>query len=106
MTYCTKEEIRNLTGLTEVEVSDDQLDQIIEEAKNLLDTYTGQPWYPSDTNYSKIQTVTRFIAISLAYESLPQTPEVNEKAQRYHEKALRMLDALRGFETGFKVVQG
>ena len=104
MTYCTKEEMRKLTGLTDVEVSDDQLDQIIEDAVNLVDAYTGQSWSPSDGNYSKIQTITRFIAISLVYESLPQTPEVNEKAQRYHEKAMRMLDALRGFDTGFRVL--
>lgn len=104
MMYCTKEEMRKLTGLTDGEVSDDQLDQIIEDAVNLVDAYTGQSWSPSDGNYSKIQTITRFIAISLAYESLPHTPEVNEKAQRYHEKAMRMLDALRGFDTGFRVL--
>ena len=105
MTYCTKEEIRNLTGLTEVEVSDDQLDQIIVDAVNFIDGYTGQPWSPSDADYSKIQTATRFIAISLVYDILPQTREINEKAQRFHEKALRLLDGLVVLDGTMRAVQ-
>jgi len=106
MTYCTKEDIRNLTGLTEVEVSDDQLDQIIVDAVNFLDGYTGQSWSPSDADYSKVQTATRFIAISLVYDTLPQTREINEKAQRFHEKGLRLLDGLVVLDGTMRVVQG
>jgi len=106
MTYCTKEDIRNLTGLTEVEVSDDQLDQIIVDAVDFLDGYTGQSWSPSDADYSKVQTATRFIAISLVYDTLPQTREINEKAQRFHEKGLRLLDGLVVLDGTMRVVQG
>ena len=105
MAYVTKEELRNLTGLTEIEVSDDRLDQIIVDAVNFVEGYTGQSWSPSDADYSKIQTATRFIAIGLAYDTLPQTREINEKAQRFHEKGLRLLDGLVVLDGTMRVVQ-
>jgi len=84
MKYITKDEIRNLTGLTEVEVNDSQLERIIDDAENLVDTYTDKSWSSSDSKYSKIQTATRFLAASLVYESLPKTPENEGKAQLHY----------------------
>jgi len=105
MAYVTREELRNLTGLTEVEISDNQLNQIIVDAVNFVDTHTGQSWSPSDADYSKVQTATRFVAIGLAYDILPQTREINEKAQRFHEKALRLLDGLVVLDGTMRAVQ-
>lgn len=100
LTYITREELRSLTGLTDLEVEDSRLDQIIGDAENLVDGYTGRSWSTSDPKYSKIQTVTRFLAASLVYESLPQTPETNEKAQRYHERAMAALKVMRVLDSG------
>ncbi len=87
MKYITKDEVRNLTGLTEVEVNDSQLERIIDDAENFVDAYTDKSCSISDSKYSKIQIATRFLAASLIYEGLPKTPENEGKAQRYHEKA-------------------
>ncbi|MCW4020844.1 MAG: hypothetical protein NWF14_06430 [Candidatus Bathyarchaeota archaeon] len=106
MGYVTKEELRNLTGLTEVEISDDQLNQIMVDAANFVDAYTGQSWSQSEADYSKVQTAVRFEAISLVYDTLPLTRENNEKAQRFHEKALRLLDGLVVLDGTMRVVQG
>lgn len=100
MTYITKEELRNLTGLTNLEVDDERLDQVITDASNLVEAYTGKSWTPSESKYSKIQTITGFLAASLVYESLPSTPEINKKAQRYHEKAMAMSKAMRVMGAG------
>lgn len=100
----TKEELRNLTGLSDLEIDDDRLDQIILDAENLVEACTGQSWSTSDSEYSRIQTVTRLLAASLIYEGLPSTPETEKKAERYHEKALRMFDVMRGLETGLRVL--
>jgi len=100
MTYCTKEEIRDLTGLTDVEIEDSRLDRIISDAENLVDAYTGKSWSTSDSQYSKIQTVTRFLAASLVYEGLPETAETERKAERYHEKAMSMLKSMRILDSG------
>ena len=102
----TKEELRNLTGLSDLEVDDDRLDQIIVDAVNFVEGYTAQLWSPSDADYSKVQTAVRFEAISLVYDTLPLTPENNEKAQRFHEKALRLLDGLVVLDGTMRVVQG
>jgi hypothetical protein len=98
--YITKEEVRDLTGTTEIEVGDSELDQIITDAENLVEAYTGKSWAASESEYSKIQTATRFVAASLIYESLPVTPETNSKSQRYHEKAMAMLKVMRLFGSG------
>jgi len=100
LAYITREELRDLTGITETEVGESELDQIIADAENLVDAYTGQSWSTSDSNYSKIQTVTRFLAASLIYDSLPVTRETELKSQRYHEKAMAMLEAMRVFGAG------
>ena len=100
MAYTTKEELRELTGITETEVGDSELDQIIVDAQNLVEAYTGKSWSTSDGNYSKIQTVTRFLAASLTYDSLPATRETELKSQRYHEKAMAMLEAMRLLGSG------
>ncbi|MFQ6094706.1 MAG: hypothetical protein ACE5NN_01045 [Candidatus Bathyarchaeia archaeon] len=100
MARITREDLRNLTGLTDVEIEDSRLDQIIADSESLVDGYTGKSWSASDSNYSKIQTATRFLAASLIYDSLPSTPEINEKAQRYHEKAMAMLRAMRVLDSG------
>lgn len=52
MKYITKDEVRNLTGLTEVEVNDSQLERIMDDAENLEDTYTDRSWSTSDGNYA------------------------------------------------------
>jgi len=96
----TKDELRDLTGMTEIEVGDSQLERIIADVENLVDAYTGKPWSASDQDYAKIQTVMRLLAASLIYESLPLTPETEGKAQRYHEKALLMLKAMRVLDSG------
>jgi len=100
LAYITKEQIRDLTGITETEVGDSELDQIIADAQNLVDAYTGHSWSTSDSNYSKIQTVTRFLAASIIYDSLPATGETELKSQRYHEKAMGMLEAMRLLGSG------
>jgi len=100
MSRVTKEELRNLTGLTEVEVGDSQLDRVIDEAETMIDAYTGKSWSTSDGEYAKVQTATRLLAVSLVYESLPSTAETEGKAQRYHEKAMLMLKAMRVFDAG------
>jgi len=100
MAYITKEELRNLTGFTDTEINDSQLDQIITDAENLVNAYTGKSWSSSDSNYSKIQTATRFLAASLVYESLPSTPETEQKAERYNEKAMTMLKSMRVMDSG------
>jgi len=98
--YVLREEVRALTGVTEVEVGDFQLDRIIAEAESLIGAYTGRSWSPSDEGYSRIQTAARFLAASLVYESLPSTPEVDGKAQRYHERAMLVLRAMRVLDSG------
>ena len=100
MAYTTKEGLRELTGITETEVGDPELDQMIADAQNLVDAYTGKSWSTSDGNFSKIQTVTRFLAASLIYDSLPATRETELKSQRYHEKAMAMLEAMRLLGSG------
>jgi len=100
MSRVTKEELRDLTGLTETEVGNSQLERIIAEAENFVDAYTGRSWSASDGEYSKVQTVTRLLAASLIYDSLPSTPETQDKAQRYHEKAMMMLKAMRVLDSG------
>jgi len=52
MKYITKDEVRNLTGLTEVEVNDSQLERIIDDAENFVDAYTDKSWSTSDGNYA------------------------------------------------------
>jgi len=96
----TKEELRNLTGLTDVEVGDSQLERIIADAETLIDAYTGRSWSASNGDYTKVQTATRLLAASLVYESLLLAPESQEKAQRYHEKAMTMLKSMRVLESG------
>jgi len=98
--YVTREEIRNLTGLTDLEIDDQSLDQIITDAENLIDAYTGKTWTTTDAEYPKIKTVTRLLAASLIYEGLPSTPEAQGKAQRYHELATLMLKSMRIFSSG------
>jgi len=100
LTHITKEQLRDLTGITETEVGDSELDQMIADAENLVDAYTGRSWSTSDSSHSKIQTVTRFLAASLIYDSLPATRETELKSQRYHEKAMAMLEAMRLLGSG------
>jgi len=100
MSRITKEELRNLTGLTDIEVGDSQLERIIADAETLVDTCTGRLWSASDEDYAKVQTITRLLAASLIYESLPLSPETENKAQRYHEKAMLMLKAMRVLDSG------
>jgi len=100
MSRVTKEELRDLMGLTEIEVGDAQLERIIADAENLVDAYTGRSWSTSDGEYAKIQTTTRLLAASLVYDCLPSTSEAHDKAQRYHEKAVMMLKAMRVFDSG------
>lgn len=100
MTYVTKQELRNLTGLTDIEIEDSRLYQIITDTENLVNAYTGKSWSASDNDYSKIQTATRFLAASLIYEGLPSTPETEEKAHRYDDKAMLMLKTMRVLDAG------
>jgi len=100
MAYITKEEVRDLTGLTDIEIEDSRLDRIISDAENLVNAYTGRSWSTSDGSYSKIQTVTRFLVASLVYEGLPETAETERKAERYHEKAMAMLKSMRVLDSG------
>ena len=93
--YVTKEEVRNLTGLTDRELEDERLDQIIQEAERMVEIYTGKAWTETDSEYSQIQTVTRMLAASLAYEAIPLTEEVHGKAARYHELAVLLLRSMR-----------
>jgi len=95
MGYVTREEIRNLIGVTDLEIEDQRLDQTITDAENLVNAYTGKPWTTTDGEYSKIQTVTRLLAASLIYEGLPSIQETQGKAQRYHELAILMLESMR-----------
>ena len=83
-----------------MEIEDSELNQIIKDAETLVNAYTEKTWSSSDSDYSKIKTVTRFLAASLIYDSLPVTRETELKSQRYHEKAMAMLEAMRLLASG------
>ena len=61
MVYCTKEEVRDLTGLTDLELDDSQLEEIILNAERQVNLETSKlgGWGPSDPEYSLIQTAAK-----------------------------------------------
>jgi len=97
MVYCSIEEIRDLTGLTDIELDDNQLEEIILNAERLVNSETGKPegWNPSDTKYPFIQSAAKFYAASLCFQALPETPETEGKNERYRSQAREILKRLQ-----------
>jgi len=97
MVYCTIEEVRNLTGLTDLELDDSQLEEIILNTERYVNAETGKPegWNPSDSEYPFIQTAAKFYAAALCFDALPETPETADKGDRYRSQAREILNRLQ-----------
>ena len=99
MVYCTNEDVRDLTGLTDLELDDSQLEEIILNAERQVNSETSklEGWDLSDPKYSLIQTATKFYAAALCYETLPDDKVQNfgEKAERFRNEATKILRSLR-----------
>jgi len=95
--YCTTAEIRDLTGLTDLELSDNQLEEIILNAERCVNSETGKPegWSLSDPEYPFVQTAAKFHAAALCFDALPETPETSGKAERYRNQAKEILNRLQ-----------
>lgn len=96
MTYCTIEEVRDLTGLTDLELSDSQLEGIILDAERYVNLETGKTegWSLSDPEYQFIQTATKFYAAALCFDTIPETAETSGKSERYRNQAKEILRLL------------
>ena len=99
MVYCTKEEVRNLTGLTYLELDDSQLEEIILNAERQVNFETAklEGWNPPDPKYSLIQTATKLYAVALCYETFPddKIQSFGKKAERFANKAAKILRSFR-----------
>ena len=99
MVYCTKEEVRNLTGLTDLELDDSQLEEIILNAERQVNFETAklEGWDTSDPKYPLIQTAAKFYAAALCYETFPDDKAENfgEKAERFRNEATKILRSFR-----------
>ena len=97
MVYCSIEEVRDLTGLTDLELNDNQLEEIILNAEHLVNSETGKPegWEPANPQYPLIQTAAKFCAAALCYDALPETDETRGKGERYRSQAEEILKHLR-----------
>lgn len=97
MAYCTIEEVRNLTSLTDLELENTQIQQIISDAENYINAITGKPqgWLPTDSKYPFIQIAARLYAAALCFDALPEMPETADKSDRYRSQAKAILNRLQ-----------
>jgi len=95
--YCTLGEIRNLTGLTDLELGDDQIRELISVVEHYINAVTGKSegWHPTDSRYHFIEVAAKFHAAALCFDSLPETAETAGKGEKYRSQAKEILKKLQ-----------
>ena len=91
MAYVTTDFVRAVTGLTEAEVDDERLEQLINMAEAIVDFETGRCWKPGDEGFKLAQLATAKLAGWLAYRSLVGA---GNKARSHHQEAVELLGRL------------
>lgn len=70
MPYTSVERVRSLSGLTETDISDVDLANLIDEADRLVEGFTGRTWSGDESDYGLAGFASSCFATSLAYMRL------------------------------------
>jgi len=98
MAYASITLVRELTGLTTEDVSDDKLNDLIDVAEEIVDLETGKHWSGNEENFKIVQLATAKLAGWLAYRSLAGT---EEKTKSFKNEADELLKKLKIQEASF-----
>lgn len=92
MPYTSIERIRTLSGLTENDISDDDLASLIDESDRLVESFTGRTWTGDEDDYPLAGFASSCFAISLAYMRLVKE---EGKSDLWWRKGLEVCEKLK-----------
>jgi hypothetical protein len=97
--YVTVAFVRNVSGLTTREKSDDNINDFISVSATLIDTYCERttPFPSDDVNYKKVQYACALLVAWMAYRSLIGA---EQKAKAAHDEAYEKLDEILSAKSG------